>query len=563
MNKALKIIGSLLVVVASPTFARCENPENGGLPTLAQVKESGTLRSSYKNQRSLRDQPAKPKPKLAEFRAQIRPILKKACFQCHGTDIQEGEFRVDTLDPDLLHGGDVDWWLEVIDVLSNGEMPPEDEVELADEDRSGMIDWLSSEIHVASQVRRSEQGHSSFRRMTRYEYNHALQDLLGLPFEFAEDLPPETASEDGFTNTSEVLRMSAMQFGYYRELARKALERATVRGPQPEAIHYSITMEAAAAMVRPKYANDVAVRKERFRDDPERLKKALKDLAEAQKFNRNATHFVNTNTGIGVKASWRYSGAKYAWTPTKTLADVPAVSPHVAVIPAKQKLIVELGNSVPDSGIMRVRVRAARTTFDETHIPSLRLEFGWQASNNSSATESASDQELVIDAPPDAPQFYQWEFPLSEIRVRNPMRKTAEMGETPSPSEYLQLVNNAVSEGDIQIDFVEISAPVYEQWPPESHRRIFIDSPNAIDDSIYDREVLRRFMTRAWRRAVTDSDVDRKAALLANIRSECDDSQQAMIEVLANVLSSPEFLYLGGIRRSLFGENSNITYKRT
>jgi hypothetical protein len=53
--------------------------------------------------------------------------------------------------------------------LSNGEMPPEDETKLADEDRSRIVEWLSSEIQVASQLRRSEQGHSSFRRMTRYE----------------------------------------------------------------------------------------------------------------------------------------------------------------------------------------------------------------------------------------------------------------------------------------------------------------------------------------------------------------------------------------------------------
>ena len=98
------------------------------------------------------------------------------------------------LDPDLLLGDDVKWWLEVLSVLSNGEMPPADEARLEDKDRSQVIEWLSSEIQVASAVRRAEQGHSSFRRMTRYEYNYALQDLLGLPYEFARDLPPESTS---------------------------------------------------------------------------------------------------------------------------------------------------------------------------------------------------------------------------------------------------------------------------------------------------------------------------------------------------------------------------------
>ncbi len=103
-------------------------------------------------------------------------------------------------------------------------MPPADEAELADDDRSKLIEWLSSEIQVASTVRRAEQGHSSFRRMTRYEYNYVLQDLLGLPYDFAKDLPPESTSEDGFQNSSEMLHMSAIQFGTYRELSRSALQ---------------------------------------------------------------------------------------------------------------------------------------------------------------------------------------------------------------------------------------------------------------------------------------------------------------------------------------------------
>ena len=101
------------------------------------------------------------------------------------------------------------WWLEVSAAVSNGEMPPEDAPKLADDDRNKIIEWLSSEIQVASQVRRTEQGHSSFRRMTRYEYNYALQDLLGLELDFAKDLPPDPVSEDGFRNSSEMLQMSA------------------------------------------------------------------------------------------------------------------------------------------------------------------------------------------------------------------------------------------------------------------------------------------------------------------------------------------------------------------
>jgi len=85
--------------------------------------------------------------------------------------------------------------------------------------------------------------HSSFRRLTKYEYNYALQDLLGLPYALANKLPPETSSEDGLKNSSELLQMSAMQFETYREIGLKALKRATVSGERPQAVTYIISMQ--------------------------------------------------------------------------------------------------------------------------------------------------------------------------------------------------------------------------------------------------------------------------------------------------------------------------------
>ena len=171
-----------------------------------------------------------PEAHVAFFRESPDAILKKSCLACHGPENAEGRLRVDQLNPDLLAGPDVGKWREIYNVLSNSEMPPEDEPEyaLADADRRRIVDWLSVELNKASIVRRNTREHSSFRRLTKYEYNYALQDLLGLPWSLANKLPPETASEDGFKNSSELLQMSVMQFETYREIGLKALKRATV-----------------------------------------------------------------------------------------------------------------------------------------------------------------------------------------------------------------------------------------------------------------------------------------------------------------------------------------------
>ncbi len=512
--------------------------------TLEELKAAGAGRSSYRNFQPDSVAAKTPKPDLARFRDEIEPVLNRACVECHGPDTQEGNIRIDSLDPDLLHGSDVTWWLEILAVLSKGEMPPADQARLADDDRTKLVEWLSSQIQLASSVRRAEEGHSSFRRMARYEYNYALQDLLGLPYDFAKDLPPDPVSEDGFQNSSETLHMSAIQFETYRELGRNALKRATVRGERPEPGYWGVSMKAASADEWAKQEEQLEKIRQQHKDEPEKLKQELERQTASFRARPNAVHYKDLATGRTASVTWRYPGAKYAWKPSPARPEVSAGFDHVAVIPPNQKLIVELGDTIPDAGTLRVRVRASRTSADDGPVPSLQLEFGWQASNDSQASVRISDHDIAINAAPDRPEFYQWEIPLGEVYPRNSVRGISKLGDLPSPSEYVKLVNSSVSPGDIQIDYVEIAAPVYEQWPPESHNRIFIDSANKTDEAAYAREVLTHFMSRAWRRTVTASEVEQKRALFTRLRPACEDFQEAMIEVLAAVLSSPKFLYL-------------------
>ncbi|MBI1311398.1 DUF1592 domain-containing protein [bacterium] len=547
VRKARCLVSLAILLCSLSSVALGQNSENETASlSLEELKAAGAARSSYRKLQRRSVNTDTPEPQLATFRQDIEPILKAVCVACHGPDLQEGNIRIDTLNPDLLHGDDIAWWLEIMAVLSKGEMPPVDADELADADRSKLVDWLSSEILVASQVRRARQGHSSFRRMTRYEYRYALQDLLGLTYDFARDLPPEAASEDGFQNSSEMLHMTAAQFGYYRELARDALLAATVRGEQPALLEWGISMEEASADSWAEYGQEQEKIRQQHKDDPEKLKQELEQLAEKHQGRLGAAHYKDLTTGLVMRAEWRYNGAKFAFLPQSGHPETPAVAGRVAIIPRGQKLIVELGDQIPETGTLRVRVRACRASPDDAGIPSLQLEFGWQASNDSQASVRISDHDLAIDAAQGEPQFYQWEIPLREVYPRNSVRKISKMGDLPSPSEYLKFVNSSVSQGDIQIDYVEVTAPVYAQWPPASHRRIFIDSPNRADEdeAVYAREVLTNLMTRAWRRRVTVAEVDQKLALFTKIRPECEDFQAAMIEVLSTVLSSPKFLYL-------------------
>jgi hypothetical protein len=449
-------------------------------------------------------------------------------------------------------------------VLSNGEMPPPDAKELGDSDRGIIVDWLAEEIQRASKVRRATGGHSSFRRMTQYEYNYALQDLLGVPWNFAKDLPPESHSDDGFQNSSELLHMSVGQLETYRQIALTALRRVTVKGDRPPVIHWGVSMKEAADREWPKQQRELDKIQKQFKDDPAKLEQEVDRLTASFSRPHGRPYYREISTGRTARAEWSYPGAQYAFRPVADEPKFPETFDHVAVIPSgdNQELTVELGDTLPDAGIMKVRIRASKESTEMSRIPSLQLEYGFQASNEGRAEIRISTADTPITATADAPQIYEWDVPLGEIYPRNAFRAQSKLGDLPSPSEYIRFINSSVPQGGhggIQIDYVQVLAPYYETWPPESHRRIFFESEHRHDESVYAQEVLTQFMTRAWRRKLNDAEVQQKLKLFHSIRSQCDSLEDAMLEVLATVLSSPKFLYV--VREDIEGNEPSSASK--
>jgi mono/diheme cytochrome c family protein len=458
--------------------------------TLEKVREVGRIKSRFLKEikKDISATNVIPKANLSHFQKSIGPLLKKNCVACHGPKKAERKFRVDELNPDLLTGPDVHRWLEVYAVLSNSEMPPEDEsdYELADADRSNMVEWLSEEVNKASIVRRNEGGHSSFRRLAKYEYSYALQDLLGLSYSLVGSLPPETVSEDGFKNSSPLLQMSVSQFETYRKIGRKALAHATVRGARPKMVAYRMS--------------------------PNDLKENLSAIDEKY-IEKVYPLKANNNKGI----SLRNNSMKF-----------------------------NLNRYLPDEGIMRVRMRAGRNTMQSDEFTSLQLILSAHTSNNANFSQVISDRNLPVLASTGSPKFIHFDIPLSEIQ-RNPFRKLPT--NFPRRDEFLTIRNLASTRKhkpalSVLIDFLEISAPHYDQWPPKTHTAIFFESKNKSDENKYGREVLTRFTERAWRRPVTSQEVDQLMVLFGKYRPEFSNFEDAMLEVLATVLAAPEFLYL-------------------
>ncbi len=513
--------------------------------SLKEAREFGRLKSRILKSKTADSKVELPEPMAAlpTFRKSIAPILNKSCLPCHGPAISEGGLRVDQLDPDLLNGPHLAHWREIYQVVGNSEMPPEDEsdTKLSNGDREQIVDWVSTELNKASRQHRNQKSRSSFRRLTNYEHQYALQDLLGINYSLVDRLPPETASEDGFKNQADLLQLSASQFETFREIGLNALKRATVGRERPESVTYILSMEQEFKALTATNKSQV-----------------LKTKAKRKK--RNQKYLYNRKTDDGI----HYSPRPLKPTKDATAGQSPAPSQVVLELPPGNDLKLNLDRFLPDEGTMRISVRASRSNKNPKEFANLRLVFSAHTSNDARFSEVISQRDIPVIADPDQPEFIRFDIQLSEIQ-RNPFRKL----DTPFPrrDEFLtiQNISNASNQDEslkVLIDHIEISAPFFGQWPPESHTNIFfpnddINRKTGVEshEQKYGRAVLSRFMERAWRRAVTTQEVDQFLTLFKKYRPEFDTLEEAMLEVLATVLASPDFLYL--TRRNDTSERSS------
>ncbi|MGI9428801.1 MAG: DUF1592 domain-containing protein, partial [Bythopirellula sp.] len=104
------------------------------------------------------------------------------------------------------------------------------------------------------------------------------------------------------------------------------------------------------------------------------------------------------------------------------------------------------------------------------------------------------------------------------------------------------------------VESVEFVAPDYKVWPPQHHQAILFprtEDPQASNDlqtpeqeADYARQVLVRFMKRAYRRPAKEREVDLIMKFYHQIRREYPTFVQATRQTLSMVLVSPQFLYL-------------------
>ncbi|MCH1497220.1 MAG: DUF1592 domain-containing protein [Rubripirellula sp.] len=532
---ACSAVVMMLLTLASPCFAQQPNGGKGSeIASLDQAIEMGRKRSRFLAEDPVTSDRINNSDALVasvdQYEKTVKPILIQRCIACHGPEEAEGRLRVDKIDPDLLAGADVSQWREIYSAISHLEMPPQDDQQhvMTDGERSSVIEWLSGELAKASTSMRRVGSRSTFRRLTNYEYDYALQDLLGLPYSLAGDLPPEIRSEEGFKNNGDHLQMSVMQFEIYRKVALDALSRVVAPAVRPKPVQYVVEMKSEL-----EQAIEAA---------PDKLFSAEDEQVTNQ---LRRSHLWDRSSQRGIPFS------NGTWKPVTEDPDsaeqfVEDESDVVLALPRSGELKMNLDRFLPDAGVMRVRLLVSRSTQEPTEFASLRLVFSAHTSNNANFMNEISESDIPVTASPDQPEWIHFDIPLQDIQ-RNPFRKL----ETTFPrrDEFLHIRNIANSNGEgnsfhVLIHRIEIDAPHYDHWPPLAHQVLFFNDDRKVDERGYCRDILMRFLRRVWGRPVRSEEVENLVALFDVYRQDFGRFEDAMLEVMATTLATPEFLYV-------------------
>lgn len=419
--------------------------------------------------------------------AKVEQFFQEHCTKCHGPTKSKG--KVTLHDFPFAAGSPVklELWEKVLEMVEGGEMPPEEEPQPAVAVRKEMAAFFAEGLRRQTQpgavaVKRV----AGARRLTNFEYENTMRDLLGVGLALKANLPEDPVKPYHFNNSAEFMLVGPEQIDRYLENARRAMESVIVDPAKPE------------------------VRRER------------------REWSSQGSHRGLGNDEIGIWGGSRASAA--------------------------QGLAIK---NPPKTGEFRIRFKASAVLPPGAREVPLRFVMGYNLGHNLSTLHVEPIGTVRLTNSPDAGQ----EFELRG-RIENfPVLPGTEVKGVRGPDSLHITPQNLYDDGTLNdnnnfqrtrndempravLEWLELEVPLAETWPPEHHRRILFDSPlSESDPKAYVRQVLERFLARAFRRPATAEEVARFAAIYDLVRPDCATFEQAMRETLAMVLISPQFLY--------------------
>jgi hypothetical protein len=156
------------------------------------------------------------------FPSKVKPFLEAHCIECHGPVTKKAGLSLHDLKPDFGDKDAARHWVNVLDKLVTGQMPPPKRERPDPQELQEVTRWLRAGLRAASLAKQASEGRVVLRRLNRIEYETTLRELLATSID-VKDLLPEDASAAGFDNVSTALEVSSVHLLRYQEAAEKAL----------------------------------------------------------------------------------------------------------------------------------------------------------------------------------------------------------------------------------------------------------------------------------------------------------------------------------------------------
>lgn len=419
---------------------------------------------------------------VAGYEKIIAPYFAQYCVRCHGPEKSKGKITVHSLNSDLSLGQELDKWESILDMLEFGEMPPADEPQPKVDETQAVIKWIESGMREYVDKVSKESPEAKTRRLTNIEYENTLSELLGFEFNVIDDLPEDPEHHYHFNNTAELMRMGPEQLDRYLEVARKAMKAAIVDPGKPEV--YKVRRAwTTGGNYRGMAQDEVGI------------------------WGNSRNTAAN---GIGLR-------------------------------------------DFPKNGEYRLRISASAILPKGFVEAPLKIDMGTNPEHTETPFKTIATLQLTNS--PDEPKVFEFtgrieNHPYAPVPSRKNGPLVNEMSIRPRLIYDDGTLNDYYgNSAQLQfpravINWIEFESPLIDVWPPKHHTDILFDSPlRASDEAAYVREVIERFITRAYRRPATEPEVDKFVKIYRLIKPSSQTLEESVRETLAMVLISPQFLY--------------------
>ena len=171
-------------------------------------------------------------------------LVGEYCSTCHDDEMKPGGVSFERFDAATIEQH-AQLGERMIRKLRAGMMPPPAASSRpAPEAVKAFVASLESRLDQAA-ARQPNPGHRTFQRLTRAEYRHAVQDLLGIDVDVDAFLPPDTISS-GFDNIADVQGFSpAVLEGYLRAASQISRLAVGDRGASATSVTYKASRTAS------------------------------------------------------------------------------------------------------------------------------------------------------------------------------------------------------------------------------------------------------------------------------------------------------------------------------